>query len=63
MTKQECKRIAEKIAALEKIIKTTTDPEEKCKAERKIVKICSSFRDIAAMLQIDEAVQEIMKNS
>lgn len=63
MTKQECKRIAEKIAALEKIIKTTTDPEEKSKAERKIVKICSSFRDIAAMLQIDEAVQEIMKNS
>lgn len=63
MTRRECRRIAEKIAALEKVIQTSTDPEEKRKAQNKIMKICGSFTDIEAMMQVDEAVQEILKNS
>ena len=63
MTKRECKRIAQKIADLERIVQNSTDEDEKRKAQSKILKICGSFTDIEAMMQIDEAVQEILENS
>ena len=63
MKKRECRRIAQKIADLEKTIENSTDSIEIQKAKNKIMKICGSFTDIEAMMQIDEAVQEILKNS
>ena len=63
MTKRECRRIAQKIADLERIVQTTSDPDEKKKAQNKIMKICGSFTDIVDMMQVDEAVQDILKNS
>lgn len=63
MTKRECRRIAQKIADLEKVVMTTTDPQEKRKAQDKIMKICGSFTDIMDMMQVDEEVQNILQNS
>lgn len=63
MTKREYRRIAQKIADLEKVVMTTTDPQEKRKAQDKIMKICGSFTDIMDMMQVDEEVQNILQNS
>lgn len=63
MTKRECKRIAQKIADLELRLQKSTDEDERRKIQDKILKICGSFTDIEAMMQIDEMVQEIIKNS
>lgn len=63
MTKRECRKIAQEIADLEITIEKSTNPEVKQKAKNKIMKICGSFTDIEVMMQIDEAVQEILKNS
>ena len=63
MTKRECKRIAQKIADLELRLQKSTDEDERRKIQDKILKICGSFTDIEAMMQIDEMVQEILKNS
>lgn len=63
MTKRECRRVAQKIADLERMVHTTADPDEKRKAQDKIMKICGSFTDIVDMMQVDEEVQEILKNS
>ena len=63
MTKRECRRIAQKIADLEIQLQKSTDQTENIKIQNKISKICSSFTDIESMIQIDEMVQEIIKNS
>ena len=63
MTKRECKKIAMRIAKLEQVVATSSDKDEKKKAQEKIMQICGSFKDLEDMIMIDEAVQKILQNS
>lgn len=63
MKKQECKKIAKKIANLEITIQNASTEEEKKEAQNKLIELCCSFTDLSDMIQIDEEVQKILKNS
>lgn len=63
MTKRECKKIAQKLAEYELSLQSATTEEEKFKIQNKILKLCTSLTDLADMIQVDEEVQNILKNS
>ena len=60
MKAKEIKNLAKKIAQQEKIIRNSSDSEEKKKAEQEIIKLSSSIKSLSDMMAIDEAVQEFL---
>ena len=60
MKQKEIKKLAKKIAAQEKILATSTSPEERSKAEVEIINLSSYVNSIEDMLALDEAIQELL---
>lgn len=64
MKRKEIRRLAEKIAAQEKIIQVSQDVESKKRAELEIQKLSSQIDNLDTMFVLDELVLEILeKNS
>ena len=62
MTKRELKKLAQKIAKLEKVIQANEDQEQVKKAQRKITSLCSQVRDPEEIWYLDELVQEELES-
>lgn len=60
MKAKEIKTLAKKIAQQEKIVQTTTDMEEKARAEKEIVRLSACVKTIDDMIALDEAIQDLM---
>lgn len=60
MKAKEIKTLAKKIAQQEKIVQTTTDMEEKSRAEKEIVRLSACVKTIDDMIALDEAIQDLM---
>ena len=60
MKAKEIKTLAKKIAQQEKIVQTTTDLEEKARAEKEIVRLSACVKTIDDMIALDEAIQDLM---
>ena len=60
MKAKEIKTLAKKIAQQEKIVQTTTDMDEKARAEKEIVRLSSCVKTIDDMIALDEAIQDLM---
>ena len=58
MTKRELKKLAQKIAKLERIIQANEDQEQVKKAQRKINSLCSQVHSDEEMWYLDELIQE-----
>lgn len=64
MKQKEIKNLAKKIAQQETIIQTTTNLEEKHRAENEIIKLSACVKSIEDMVALDEAIQDLLiKNS
>lgn len=60
MKAKEIKILAKKIAQQEMIIQRSNNEEEKRQAEKEIVKLSSSIKNLNDMIAVDEAVQEFL---
>lgn len=60
MKAKEIKNLAKKIAQQEMIIQRSNSEEEKRQAEKEIVKLSSSIKNLNDMIAVDEAVQEFL---
>lgn len=60
MKAKEIKNLAKKIAQQEKIIQTTTNMEEKARAEQEIIRLSSCVNSIEDMIALDEAIMDLM---
>lgn len=64
MKAKEIKNLAKKIAQQEKIIQTSSNLEEKARAEQEIIKLSACVKSIEDMIALDDAIQDLlMKNS
>lgn len=64
MKRKEIKRLAEKIAAQEKIIREAPDQETRARAEAEITKLSGMVDNLDTMFALDELILEILeKNS
>lgn len=61
MKEKEIKSFAKKIAKAEVILQTSDNEEEKKKAEKEILKLSSSIKNLQDMMLVDEYVQEILQ--
>ena len=61
MTSRELKRLAKRIAELEKIIQKNENQEKVKKAQRKINSLCSQIKDENDMWYLDEQIQQILE--
>lgn len=63
MKRKEKKQLAEKIAKYERIVQSSTDKKEIKQAQNKIVELSSHVETIEDIVDIDEMVQDLLKQS
>jgi hypothetical protein len=63
MKRKEKKQLAEKIAKYERIVQNSTDKKEIKQAQNKIVELSSHVETIEDIVDIDEMVQDLLKQS
>lgn len=63
MKRKEKKQLAEKIARYERIVQNSTDKKEIKQAQNKIVELSSHVETIEDIVDIDEMVQDLLKQS
>lgn len=63
MKRKEILNLAKKIAQQEIILQNSKDTKEKSQAEAEIMKLCASVKSIDDMVEVDDAVQEILSKS
>ena len=67
MTKKQMRKLANEIVELELIHQKSTDEEEKSRAEKRIMEISHKIggtpEGLEIMMEIDEMVQEKLKNN
>ena len=61
MTKKELKKLAQELARLERIIKTTEDNEVRYRAEQEIMTLTNKVEDLEDMVMIDEMVMTLLE--
>ena len=62
MKKKDIKKIAQKIAEAEYVIQTSNDHYACAEAQKEIINLTNKIDDLDAMCEIDDMVQEILKN-
>ena len=63
MKRKEKKQLAGKIAKYERIVQNSTDKKEIKQAQNKIVELSSHVETIEDIVDIDEMVQDLLKQS
>lgn len=63
MKRKEKKQLAEKIAKYERIVQNSTNKKEIKQAQNKIVELSSHVETIEDIVDIDEMVQDLLKQS
>ncbi len=61
MTKKQIRDIARTVANSEKIIQSSSDPDEIKKAEMAIIQTCFQVSSMEDMIQIDELIQKYLE--
>ena len=61
MKHKDLVKLARKIAEAEKIIQTSSDKEEVSKAQQKVIELSGQVKTIEEMLNLDEILQEFLK--
>ena len=61
MKKKELKNLAEKIAQAQVVMDTTSDSDEKRKAQRRIIELTGQVQDIEDFFILDELIQKNIK--
>ena len=61
MTKKELKKLANELARLERIIKTTEDNEVRYRTEQEIMTLTNKVEDLEDMVMIDEMVMTLLE--
>ena len=61
MKHKDLVKLARKIAEAEKIIQTSSDKEEVNKAQQRVIELSGQVKTIEEMLNLDEILQEFLK--
>ena len=62
MTKRELRKLAKRIADLEKVIQANENQEKVTKAQRKIYNLSSKINDPEDMFLLDELIQQELES-
>ena len=63
MKRKEKRQLAEKIAKYERIVQNSTDKKEIKEAQNKIIELSSHVETIEDITDIDEIVQDLLKQN
>lgn len=61
MKHKDLVKLARKIAEAEKVIQTSSDKEEVNKAQQRVIELSGQVKTIEEMLNLDEILQEFLK--